>query len=457
MKDNLKLKDVTGSITEDELTKLNSQLDHHMKKIIKCTTFTENYGRLLLASPPDSRYPYIYPRDTAAAVQLLRRLAISKHHYNVRDQAYELMKNMAFFMKDVLKQYGHWGQRYSLSGEEKGIYKQEDNIAHGIAILCNFLLTAHSLKREIDDLEGFLHAIQTAIDYSIKHFYQKELNLFHSTTAIHESAIEAGYTCWVNFAYLHAFSLAEEVTHVLDHQGIIPQNYVDFRRNFLYSVCELFMSGDRYVRRLDPQGNMDFRPDFTLLSPFYFGFVNYKREMEKNVNFLEKQLWDPQLGMIMRYLPFYRDPAIHVHAGNGPWLHYTAILAQFHFWNGATSRGNELLALIDQYSNEEGEIPEHLSTYKRLEGFLETEWKTGIDFNKEFNKSILLDHVDFNKILEEANNMSRSYEETQKKCVLSANGNHEGGFIRFATPLMWSHVEYSRALLFRAKDWWSIN
>ncbi len=178
--------------------------------------------------------------------------------------------------------------------------------------------------------------------------------------------------------------------------------------------------------------------------------------MERNVRFLEKQLWDPELGMIMRYLPFYKDFAIHVHAGNGPWLQYTAILAQFHFWEGNTHRGDELLKTIDQYRSEKGEIPEHLSTCRRFENFLEGEWKTGIDFEKEFHKPILLDHVNFDTILEEANNMSQSYEKTKNMCMLTDKSKVEGGYIQFALPLMWSHVEYSRALLVRAKDWWSV-
>ena len=40
--------------------------------------------------------------------------------------------------------------------------------------------------------------------------------------------------------------------------------------------------------------------------------------MENSVLYIEKQLWDPELGMIMRYLPFYKDFSTHVHAGNGP-------------------------------------------------------------------------------------------------------------------------------------------
>lgn len=444
------------SLSENELAKLNDQISEHFRIISKCTVPSKKFGKLLLASPPDTRYPYIYPRDADCAAQLFRRVAGSSYGYDAGSQAFELMKSIAHFITDVQSPEGLWGQRYSLEGEDKSIYKQEDNVAHGIAIICNYLLTAHRLKKEIPDLDGFLDSINRALEFCIKNYYQKELNLFFSTTSIHESGIETGYTIWVNFAFLFALSLAHEVAHVFRDGKIISEYYLNFRKYFLYSVNELFMSGSRYIRRIDPEGRMDMRPDFTLLSPFYFGFLHYKKEMESSVSFLEKQLCDPELDMIMRYLPFDRDFATHIHAGNGPWLQYSAILAQFHFGNGNKERGDELLALIDHHRNEQGEIPEHLSTCQRFEEFMEKEWRTGIDYEKEFYKPILLDRVDFDKILEETINMSRSYEETGKKCMFTDIDKTEGGYIQFATPLMWSHVEYTRALMVRAKDWWKI-
>ena len=444
------------SQNEKDSNELNDRISEHMRIIEKCTISSEKYGRLLLASPPDTRYPYIYPRDLNCATQLFRRIAGSKNGYDARFQAFELLETMAHFIRDVQSPEGEWGQRYSLEGEDKSIYKQEDNVAHGIAIICNYLLTAIRLKKDIDDLEGFLISVNKALEFCINNYYQKELNLFFSTTAIHESGIESGYTIWVNFAFLFALSLAHEIANLVKNDKIISKHYLNFRRQFLYSVSELFMSGSRYIRRIDPEGRMDMRPDFTLLSPFYFGFLHYENEMESSVSFLEKQLCDPEFDMIMRYLPFHKDFATHIHAGNGPWIQYNAILAQFHYWKGNKKQGDKILDLINNYRNEDGEIPEHLSTCRRFEEFIEKEWKTGIDYQKEFYKNILLDLVDFDKILEETINMSKSYEETGKKCMFTDSEKSEGGYIQFATPLMWSHVEYVRALMVRAKDWWKI-
>lgn len=439
-----------------DLGKLNNQLSEHMEIILRCSVESPRYGRLLLASPPKTRYPYIYPRDTSSAVAFFRRVASSKNGYDCGRQAFDLMRSMAHFMKDVCRGGAGWGQRYSLEGENKSIYKQQDNVAHGIAILCNYILAAHALGKEVEDLDEFLACVNEAAAWSLGNLYHKELHLFHSTTAIHESALEEGYTCWVNFSFLYAFSLADEVARKIDTRGIISKEHLQFRRHFLHSVSELFIAGNRYARRIMPEGHVDLRPDFTLLSPFYYGFLHNRNELDNGARYVEKHLWDPALGMIMRYLPFDKDFATHIHAGNGPWLQYTAVLAQYHYWKGKRERGDELLQHIDRYREEDGGIPEHLSTCRRFEEFLESEWKTGIDFAREFHKPILLEDFDFDRILEEANNMKRSYAETARRCVVVDASPNEGGFIRFATPLMWSHVEYARALLVRAGDWWKL-
>ena len=120
------------------------------------------------------------------------------------------------------------------------------------------------------------------------------------------------------------------------------------------------------------------------------------------------------------------------------------------------NKGDKLLQMIDQYKGENGELPEHLSTCKRFEEFMEREWQTGIDFEKEFHKPILSDGCQFDTILEEANNMARSYEQTAQQCMIRDDASSEGGYIHFAAPLMWTHVEYSRALMLRARDWWKV-
>ena len=135
--------------SSEELTELNDRISQNMDIITRCTAVNKKYGRLLLASPPKSRYPYIYTRDSSCAVQLFRRIAGSHNGYDAAEASYGIMKSTAHFMKDTISPEGAWGQRSSLDGENKSIYKQEDNVAHGISIICNYLLTAVYLKRDI--------------------------------------------------------------------------------------------------------------------------------------------------------------------------------------------------------------------------------------------------------------------------------------------------------------------
>ena len=254
---------------QKNLTELNDQLSYHMERISRCAVESKRFGLLLLASPPQSRYPYVYPRDAGCAVQLFRRITGSRNQYDAAPRAFQLMESMAHFMKEAASGSGYWGQRYSLDGEDKSIYRQEDNIAHGIAILCNYLLAARRLERDVPDLEEFLNCVDRAAGHALNNLYEMELNLFHSTTSIHESALEEGYTCWVNTSFLYALSLVDEVSQTIDERNIISPSVLQFRRHFLYSVSELFLSGDRYVRHIDSTGHVDLRPDITLLSPFY--------------------------------------------------------------------------------------------------------------------------------------------------------------------------------------------
>ncbi|MGR3301134.1 MAG: hypothetical protein ACUZ8I_01385 [Candidatus Scalindua sp.] len=427
---------------------INNELEAHFRIIQSCSVKTDDGERILLAARPESRYPYFYPRDAACASGLLAYLSTSE--FSIADDAYQLLKTMAGFVLKVLRDDGHLGQRYALSGEEKSIYKQEDNNAHGLIILSNYLLTAEARGENIQDIDKFLLSINNASQFAIKNYYRPEINLFHSTTSIHESALEEGFSCWTNFAYLKAFTLVSKVNDELDAPDIIPDRILTFKSAFKHNLFSIMVANKRFLRRIDEKGNYDFKPDFTLLSPFYFQFGNEVKDyLDNSVNFLERQLWDPELGMIQRYLPFSGDMEIHTHAGNGPWFQYTAILAQYHYWCNNSERGDELMNLIDGYKNEKGEIPEHISTCKRFDSFMETEWKTGIDFAKEFDSHTLQDDLDFDKILEEANNMQRAYSEVADRCMIPDSTMEEGGYVMFVTPLMWSHVEYMKALLYK--------
>ncbi|MDP6086695.1 MAG: hypothetical protein QGF68_11705 [Nitrospinota bacterium] len=421
--------------------------------IERCSISTDG-RRALLAGLPNSRYPYVYPRDVWAAVRLFSEVALSD--LSSSERAFTLLREVAAFIAFVQREDGHWGQRYEVSGEDKSIYRQEDNVAHGGAALATYLLTANALGREVPDWDELLERVLRGAQYALKNYYRPEIHLFYSTTSVHESAMEKGYSLWVNFAYLQLLYLMAELDKVNGHKeemDKILRNRDSFRQN----LFRIFDYDQRFVRRLTPDGAADFRPDITLLSPFYFrwgreeyseGSRMVKNHYPNTVEFLESSLWSPEFGLLQRYLPFNEDMSVHAHAGNGPWFQYTAILAQYYYFMGNRDRGDEILRLMDQYRSEDDYLPEHISSCERFWEFIRTEWETGNDARKEFGPEILLPNLPYDLIVEELVNMKKSYDGIRGYCTLQEGGSP---FIRFSSPLMWAHAEYAMALLVRRK------
>lgn len=416
-------------------------IEEHFEAIKKCVIYNKKRDKaIILATSPDSRYPYFYPRDAAGASHLLNRLSNSPFSY--ANEAYDLLKAVAKFTLSIQRKDGYWGQRYDPDGTDKTIYIQEDNVAHGMIILANFVLASIKRGDEIVNLRTIIGAINRAAMFALEQYFRREINLFFSTTSVHESAIEQGYSLWVNYAYLRAFHLAE-VIHEHIGKTNISEKVLEFVPYFERNIHKLLIHNDRYIRRITPEGDYDYKPDITLMSPFYFGFHELNSVVLRNtIEFMANHLWDPELGMLQRYLPFTEDVHTHIHAGNGPWLQYTAMLARYYYKIGESKLADKIMNEIDMYRTEEGYIPEHLSTYKRFEEFMKLEWSTGLDYRKEFYKDIMVPRIPFDFVLEELNNMKRSYDAIRERQKTHPEDKH----IVFAAPLMWSHAEYAKSL-----------
>lgn len=426
---------------------LTRQMNRHLDIISQCTIDTPE-GTALLATMPGSRYPYVYPRDSACASRMLFRVATSSMKSS--EIAFRLLSGIAHFISSCQRDDGYWGQRYGIDTTDKGIYKQEDNVAHGVTIIARYLLAAREKEIEIRDAQRYIDAIRRGVTYALTHYYRREIHLFYSTTSIHESAIEEGYTIWVNYAYLLMLRLVEEISKAYDCEDTFA-DAIALKKGFEATLENVFSHADRYVRRLQPNGVVDLRPDITLLSPFFFnneGQVYGSTSLfHETITFIYDNLWDPDLGMLQRYLPFIEDPDTHIHAGNGPWIQYTAMLAQFYFSQGELDRGNEVLRIIDSYQTREGYLCEHLTTADRFHEFMRLEWQPGNDFEKEFDPHILIPGISYDHLVEELNHMKLSYEDVARQ-----SEENPDGYITFATPLMWSHAEYAMALFMRTES-----
>ncbi|MCU0849077.1 MAG: cyclic nucleotide-binding domain-containing protein, partial [Spirochaetes bacterium] len=197
------------AVATRRVLELNRDVNRHLDILSQCMVDTE-HGSALLATMLGSRYPYVYPRDSACASRFLYRLSIS--NLNAGETAFRHLQEISRFILKCQRKDGYWGQRYGIDLSDKGIYRQEDNVAHGVIILSRYLLAAKKRNREIPSLDRYLDAISRASEFARRNYYRNELHLFYSTTSIHESAIERGYTIWVNYAYLLMLRLIERLS-----------------------------------------------------------------------------------------------------------------------------------------------------------------------------------------------------------------------------------------------------
>jgi len=167
--------------------KYESLIKEHFEIIKKCAIYDESSQRAaLLATAPGSRYPYFYPRDAASASHLLNTISLSGFSYS--DEAYALLREVANFALYIQREDGHWGQRYGTDGTDKSIYIQEDNVAHGMIIVSNYILASLDRGEEVGRLQELIGSLNKAAIYALEHNFRREINLFFSTTSIHESA-----------------------------------------------------------------------------------------------------------------------------------------------------------------------------------------------------------------------------------------------------------------------------
>lgn len=393
-------------------------------------------GRPLpMATPPGSRYPYVYPRDLAAIARAYVRLPAWCGDFG------EPLATAAEFLVASQGPDGLWGQRYDLDARDASIYAQEDNTAHAVATLARHVRYERAHGRTSSIEAEAITSMERGLMGARAKVYRKGINLFYSTTSVHESSMETGYTLWTNGAYRDAYRLGAEAARSAGREDL-AENWTRRLERHEENMGRHFIREEGWIRALTPDGRFDRRPDVTLLSPYYFGFEHLDAEAsERSAIRVENELWDPDLGLLQRYLPFREDKAVHLHAGNGPWLAYSAWLAQRHASKGNHQRARELLAHVSRFATPEGHLPEHVSTAERFHDFMEHEWETGLDFRKEFDPDFILPGIGFTHILEEAVRMRQSYDAAAAEARRSGDG-----VIRFATPLAWCHAEYAVAL-----------
>lgn len=416
-------------------------LERNLRVIKNCTHECQK-GMVLIATYKSSRYPHFYPRDAAAIARALR-VVVEEGHFE--QACIKILEHTSRLLMNIQGKNGHWNQRYSIHAKDLSIYKQEDNTAHGISFLCNYLLAIESVEKKPKDGKKIFKQCMKALNAAIKDYFDNETGLFCSTTSIHEFAIETGFTLWTNCSYLDAMEQMKKISGKYGNakEGkFVSEKADELKKNI---TKNLFDEG-RFIARLYKNKAKDMRADITLMSPLYFGLFDAKK-CESTIEFMRKKLWDKKLGLLYRFESEIGDSFMHNHAGIGPWIQYSAMLAQCYFKAGKKKKGEETLSHIEKFRSNNGFLPEHVASKESFDDFWKKEWLTGMDFEKEFNKEILLDKVDFDRIANELYFMARSYRK-----IRSNYKNHKRPYIRFGVPLAWSHAEFITATILREKS-----
>lgn len=303
-------------------------------RVLRRATFSGPRGTGLYATPPQGKHPFAYTRDLAAAVVVLCDLA-----------ALEMAQPYAQFLLSVQEPSGAWAEAFDAQGRPTHSEQHEDATALAIWAVLTFA-RASGDERFIDRARD---AVESAAQYTIERTLNPYIYLVETTASLHESPVSQGYDLWNNCAHAAAFALAHKV-----YGG---ERYRRLALLIRRAIGLLMTQDSRFLRRLDPSGYPDPRPDIALVAPYYFGlWAPSERTVVNSAELIERTLWNVEIGGYIRFLPY---SSLERSVLPGPWPRYTAWMAQYHYDLGNKDRAEAILRwLFDNL--EVGALPEVL-------------------------------------------------------------------------------------------------
>ena len=298
------------------------ELDHFLqvsRVVFRRAAVTTVHGRAVSATPPGGKYPFVSTRDLAAATVGLCELG-----------ALDTAREFCRFLLRVQQHDGSWADRYDGEGKPlRGGVRQEDATALAVWALMTYV------KASDDDtlVEVARQPIGRAAEYTVECTLNPYLYLVSTTAALHEAEVSGGYEIWNNCAHAAAFALC--------HQIYGGERYRRLALMIRRSIGLHMVHDNRFLRRLDPNGYPDPRPDISMMAPFYFQlWAPTERAVLNSAEVIERSLWNVEIGGYIRYLPF--SPAERS-VIPGPWPHFTAWMAQFHYGIGNQDRAEAIV------------------------------------------------------------------------------------------------------------------
>ncbi|MBN1133377.1 MAG: glucoamylase [Methanosarcinaceae archaeon] len=376
----------------------------------------ENGG--FYASPPGTRYPFIYPRDHA--VDILGAVA--------GGLIGEAKKALDFILR-AQKPSGEFSQRYDVDGNDAS-YKDLQIDGNGLVLFAlgkYFEATGGAFFKEMADkqfISEHWETIVKAVDFILIN-KNEEVDLIHTINSIHEyPAYEHGFEIYANCACCAGIfaavkmgeSLGKDVSgwHVEAEkikEAILTSMYSPRRRSFIKCIRVKEKSSNPIG--YDSFASSVIDVDAVEYSPAYFELIDENDiKTMSTVKRIHDQLWDKELGGLNRYPEMWDRN----NGGYGPWCHFTCQLANHYIANDDQDMAEMYLGWVVEMAHNY-QLPEHISTIERFEMWLE-------DYS---NAKIL---------------------RNSKLTMIEHTRNHpkwKDGLAYVTIPLIWPHAEYIRA------------
>jgi len=343
----------------------------------------------ILASPPNSRYPYIYPRDHAICILGLIDAGLFKR----------AKKGLSFILK-AQKGKGFFPQRLDRKGKNKS-YKpaQLDNTALVLYAFAKYVKESGDKKF----LKENLIKIEKSMKY-LKSQFNKKFGLFFTLNSIHEfPPYETGLEIWSNTI---CYAALKEL------QGLGFNFNLDKLKK---SIEKYFWNGDYFIKNIRLGDSSSVAKDIDASSYAIADFnvlSDSNKKIASSVREMEKELWHPRLGGICRYKKYIGRN----NGGYGPWPHFTLMLARHWIKLGNKRKADMYLNWIFKIAYN-GLLPEHIAEKDEFEEWVGEYKKAGL-LRKD--RKIMLKNI-------------RKSEMFKKK-----------GLAYSVLPLAWPHAEFIR-------------
>lgn len=311
------------------------------------------------ASPPGTRYPYVYARDHS--VDLLG--AISAGLFK------EAAKGLEFMLK-YQKPSGEFAQRYDVDGNDRS-YKELQIDGNGLVL---FALGKYcEATNDYSIAKDYWDKVMKGAEFIMGNM-NKEVKLVHTINSIHEyPAYEQGFEIYANSACCGGLFATAKLAKSMRRKGngvgkaakrvklaISKSLWSPRRKSFIKNI----RIKDRHSNPLgyDPYSSVVTDVDAVLYSPAYFEvFKDTDKKVKLSVERIHQELWDLELGGLNRYPESWGRN----NGGYGPWCHFTAMLSRHYSRTGMKWMADMYMRWVVNKAYKHL-LPEHISTHDRF-------------------------------------------------------------------------------------------